>query len=569
MQRAAVCCAVLLFVQQAAQVSGDAFLKQDPRLHRHVVDRDAEFQQAMASVMGCGGSGESQGRLAAVERVLQPIWQALPKNDHGRVEWQMMRYAAHRYFLQQSSLLIRGFEPVRRVNDTHLGTAAILEKHAPSLVETVLEGKRSSNGFTLQDVVAMVATLEQVIYDSESHLVELVYRQQRRSPGETLNALELSRLMETYMVNWMIDESEEVIDFVMRNATLLEQVLPHWQEIRKFVRGMVKSMEFARQRSPQPGHGLTMMTQRYSFQDAHEVVGSITKSFASYWESECQTIKSSLVALDRTGTGRVPLSDFYGSNSDGEWRFGESEAYLRELGALDGNQVIIPNYLLGASNCIVSTAHYFVCCVNECEGILNDIEAAVGGPVAKPEDIITPLVNLTGLDDEGPKLDSHLRTQLQRIAEIHGGQVPLHGRLFAQWLHYAFPRECPFPHKAGTASIQAPNEFGDEFMASSEAVSAYAEKRTGGNATELEEQEAAQWMSQWSEEEELIADYSSQLRAPWERSRFALSGFAGLTAAGLMVCMAMVSSGVGRPQQSGGGKAMSASVFDNHKAHYV
>merc|ERR1719281_2166442 len=24
--------------------------------------------------------------------------------------------------------------------------------------------------------------------------------------------------------------------------------------------------------------------------------------------------------------------------------------------------------------------------------------------------------------------------------------VQLHGRLFAQWLHYAFPHECPYPH---------------------------------------------------------------------------------------------------------------------------
>merc|ERR1719310_282819 len=123
----------------------------------------------------------------------------------------------------------------------------------------------------------------------------------------------------------MLDESDEVIQFVMRNSTLLDQVLPHWQEIRKFVRGMVKGLEFSRQRNPQPGHGQLTMTQRYSFADTHEVVGSITKTFASFWESECQTIKSTLVAMDRTGTGRVPLKDFYGSNSDGEWRFGESE----------------------------------------------------------------------------------------------------------------------------------------------------------------------------------------------------------------------------------------------------
>merc|ERR1719327_1288901 len=149
-------------------------------------------------------------------------------------------------------------------------------------------------------------------------------------------------------------------------------------------------MEFSRQRAPTLGHGPAALAGQYSFEDAHEAVTGITKKFASFWESECQVIKESLVAMDKTGTGRVSLSDFYGANADGEWRFGESETYLRELGALDesshwrGKQVIIPNYLQGASNCIVSTESYLVCCASECEAVLNDIEDNISAPVANP-----------------------------------------------------------------------------------------------------------------------------------------------------------------------------------------
>merc|ERR1719456_170289 len=157
------------------------------------------------------------------------------------------------------------------------------------------------------------------------------------------------------------------------------------------------------------------MEHAYSFKDAQEVVGSITKGFASFWETECQNIKASLVTLDKDGTGRVTLSDFYGANTDGEWRFGESENYLRELGALDessslrGKQVIIPNYLHGANNCIVSTSNYLVCCVNECEDTMNDIEAAVGGPVASPETILPLVGNMTNWDDDGPEFDEAMQ----------------------------------------------------------------------------------------------------------------------------------------------------------------
>merc|ERR1740115_523983 len=187
-------------------------------------------------------------------------------------------------------------------------------------------------------------------------------------------------------------------------------------------------------------------------------------------------------------------------------------------------QVIIPNYIQGASNCIVTSQHYFVCCQSECEHILNEIEDAIDEPVALPEQIIAPLENMTDLDDEAPKLTQELRSQLQRIADTHGGKVPLHGRLFAQWLHYVFPRECPFPHKAGTVSAQAPSEFGDQFIVSDDAKSSHSAARNRTAISEqIAEQDEAQWMSQWSKEEELIVDYSLHLTAPWDNSRRAMS----------------------------------------------
>merc|ERR1719383_1279037 len=47
-------------------------------------------------------------------------------------------------------------------------------------------------------------------------------------------------------------------------------------------------------------------------------------------------------------------------------------------------------------------------------------------------------------------LSKTLLDKLQELADHHGGRVPLHGRLFAQWLHYVYPRECPYPHMSGT-----------------------------------------------------------------------------------------------------------------------
>merc|ERR1719355_360208 len=46
--------------------------------------------------------------------------------------------------------------------------------------------------------------------------------------------------------------------------------------------------------------------------------------------------------------------------------------------------------------------------------------------------------------------------RLEDVARLHGGRVPLHARLFAQWMHHAYPRECSYPHLAGTTLQQTP-----------------------------------------------------------------------------------------------------------------
>merc|ERR1719263_781889 len=115
--------------------------------------------------------------------------------------------------------------------------------------------------------------------------------------------------------------------------------------------------------------------------------------------------------MDSHHTGRVPLSKFYKFSINNDWRFGESEEYLRELGALDdtsswlGPQVIIPNYLQATSNCIVSRPHYLVCCVNECESLLGELESAIQAPSALSDTILAivrGMTSQTALDDDEP-----------------------------------------------------------------------------------------------------------------------------------------------------------------------
>merc|ERR1719240_1916219 len=162
------------------------------------------------------------------------------------------------------------------------------------------------------------------------------------------------------------------------------------------------------------------------------------------------------------GTGRVPLESFYGDmTSNGMWQFSESPEYLQQLGALDNESipgkphVVIPNYITGLSNCVATSKFHWLCCRSECEPLMRRLEEEVQATDASVEQIVGVVNSFHG----GPlnrTLRDSLMWRLGMIAHNHGGRVPLHGRLFAQWLHHAFPHECPFPHITEDTSVLTP-----------------------------------------------------------------------------------------------------------------
>merc|ERR1719214_211287 len=181
-------------------------------------------------------------------------------------------------------------------------------------------------------------------------------------------------------------------------------------------------------------------------------------------------MKEALVQRDVHGSGRIKLADFYRKLGDGKWQFMEPTEYLRQLGALDesspsvGPQVLIPNYITGLSNCINSAPYYSICCLNDCDQIYQNLEASIPSPTASPSEIVKVVESMPHYDE--PTISAALRTKLDEVAQTHNGQVPLHGRLIAQWLHFAFPHECPYPHEIGTISPKNPDQWraerGDE-----------------------------------------------------------------------------------------------------------
>lgn len=145
--------------------------------------------------------------------------------------------------------------------------------------------------------------------------------------------------------------------------------------------------------------------------------------------------------------------------------FVESVPYLRQLGALDETDpaqmsVIITNYLTSPANCVSSSKFYSVCCIDQCERLLGSLEEAISAPYAAPAQITELISSLSSDTVQAPRpLPAALSQRLEEIAALHGGQIPLHGRLFAQWMHHAYPHECPYPHMSGTTNPLTPERW--------------------------------------------------------------------------------------------------------------
>eukprot|EP00928_Gymnodinium_smaydae_P030545 TRINITY_DN22685_c0_g6_i4.p1 TRINITY_DN22685_c0_g6~~TRINITY_DN22685_c0_g6_i4.p1 ORF type:complete len:388 (+),score=59.45 TRINITY_DN22685_c0_g6_i4:876-2039(+) len=289
------------------------------------------------------------------------------------------------------------------------------------------------------------------------HRMGIAFEALEFSKDAVLTAADVERAVDTWftMYLWGYDfEDWSIATIKSENKTLFSS--SRWQEVGPFVKEIQKNASdklFAK--------GQTT----YSFEDTGHIVEAIGDKFGRLNEKECHSVKNALLSMEWKMPGRVRLSDFYNRSVINTWWFGEKIDYLRSLGALDETNisnplVIVANYLTSPPQCFQASSLYNLCCRNECEDVMVALERLVGAPEESPEKI-AELVASIETDTIQPRqsLSDGLKKRLQWIADDHGGRVPIHSRKFQLWMHHAFPRECPFPHKEGTTNALTPDEW--------------------------------------------------------------------------------------------------------------
>merc|ERR1719471_174256 len=287
----------------------------------------------------------------------------------------------------------------------------------------------------------------------------------------------------------------------------INKVYPTWPATQQFLREVRA--------------GSSLHRSYFTRSDVEAILEEVFDQYGRWQDRECQDLKQQLLALeDRSigvnGSGRVRLTDFYGSAvRDGNWQFSETAEYLEQNGALDNHgaqRVIITNYINSPSNCLASSKFYSVCCINECEDLMDHIEHHFAEPTATPADIVDFVTSLpSSTVQSGRNMPNILVQRLMEIAARYDGRVPLHGRLFAQWMHHAYPRECPYPHISGTTQPQTVKEYkAQSNMAPT--LTKDALKEAVAAAKPETEYAGSDECTRWSEYEELyVGDHRASL----------------------------------------------------------
>jgi hypothetical protein len=342
-----------------------------------------------------------------------------------------------------------------------LQSGGILGSKIPGYVEATLEGMFQKGGFALHDILTVVIVVERLIFDEVIRSVEEAYHLNHLATADMLNRDTLLTVLESHMIVEIMERKDFDEELHKQDREEIHELYGNWEGLQDFVKDVVTA-ESTVLRSATQNPFRRSGVEIFSFDDAVRIAQHIGNEYGQWGNQECLELKSFLSDADKRGTGRVPLSAFYKLPND-KWSFHESPEYLRELGALDdsskslGPQIIVTNYVYGMSNCLSSTPYYSVCCLNECEGLLQQVEVHVGKPKATPQEILTALGHVEMTTSQRIRMTEFL-PKLKEMAARSDGKVPLHGRLFAQWLHYVFPHQCPYPHAAGSVRPQTQGE---------------------------------------------------------------------------------------------------------------
>lgn len=448
------------------------FLREGPTFLNERLSIGAVKSALQKEIDAAMGHNTSHDTLASIEKDFRSMFAALPKNQFGNLGPSTARYALNRAFLRRHGWQVRGLEPTSGSFNSSSPTGVLTDK-VPRYIEDLFEQRLNGRGFGLHELAVFTATIEHLISNEALGRLQGAFKMLRLPEDKPLSSEQMDSVLSAYMMVSVLGANlSSMTEAEFAKAMVdVKEAYPAWPETQEFAKEIKRQIIYA---------PFTLFTKvGYDFATTDKVAKAVAEGFGKFQDKECQAIKNDLLQSEDRGSGRVKLGDFYAQDLGEVPRFSESPDYLRELNVLDESdkgrpRVMVANYLAASSNCIGSSGLYSTCCSNECEAIMGHLERKIGEPTAAPKHIAKLIAALpSSTVAANRQLQPSMYKHLDMIAARHNGRVPLHSRLFAQWLHHAYPRECPFPNPVGKSRPMNEQEW---FEAKGVGISATAEE---------------------------------------------------------------------------------------------
>lgn len=375
-------------------------------------------------------------QLAKYVAGMRSSYAALPKNAAGVLGQPAVRHVLYRLFVQSYGWFIEGLEP---------HSEGALPAHIRGLLPT------GSSGASLHELAAMAASLEELVHREAEKRLRQVLDVYKVDSSLMMSTKSMGDVLSTYLMVYL--KAGNITASGRTSAEARKQVFgrryAEWDKVKGWLQMKIDERVDL------------FTTHVHNVSTLISIVQDVDKSFHSYFALDCVKLKERLRSLEDKQPGLVPLSTFYNQSLVNHWNFNEKLDYLRSLGAVEESNpkrsnLISANYVTSRSNCQHVSHMYNLCCRDDCESILAEVERKVGASTTYPDEILSIVSSLSPYGTSA--ISEDLRVRLRSAASANG-KVPIHGRLFAQWMHNVFPRECPYPHQKGTVSLHTAEEW--------------------------------------------------------------------------------------------------------------
>eukprot|EP00928_Gymnodinium_smaydae_P015098 TRINITY_DN15531_c0_g2_i1.p1 TRINITY_DN15531_c0_g2~~TRINITY_DN15531_c0_g2_i1.p1 ORF type:complete len:530 (-),score=98.31 TRINITY_DN15531_c0_g2_i1:121-1653(-) len=340
---------------------------------------------------------------------LSQDWENLPKKDKHEISRQVAWYALRREFLRRHEWTIKGFD----IAETDVNTSSAQDGWTPSKIG-------------LRQLSILAVAVRMLVRKEVEARLAAVYGALEIPFGSSVSSVSKERALEIlkiYTIVYMLGGAVK-----LRKPVSLEQVkrafekeYSIWPRAEQFVELVAR------------GHFDSLPDDaRIEAGSTLEVAIAIGEKYGEFDSDECRELKTQLVSMGAGGS--VSLKDFRQKHDFGDWKLTEDEDELQDIGAVEDAQgdkpagIFIPNYVASKTNCIDSSRFYTHCCRTECANWMTLFQDGHKDPA----DVI-PAKNLSEEVMDGFKA----------LKRDEHGAVDVRSLAFVQWMHLAFPTECP------------------------------------------------------------------------------------------------------------------------------